>query len=84
MRLELDGSAWRRLIANDHQPQDLDELIELLEINPRTRSAALMFAMERGRKVLEQVASSTAPEATVEIAAADLLVLIRASMARLR
>jgi hypothetical protein len=71
-------------VATDHHPQDLAELMEMLEINPTFRSTALMFALDRGRKVLETVVSSAQPETTVEIAAADLVVLVRAAMARLR
>ena len=66
---------------------ELDEelkLIELLEVNPTVRSTALMFALARSREVLEQVVSSMPPETPITISAADLLVLTRAAMARLR
>jgi hypothetical protein len=82
--LELDGSAWERLVACDHDPGDIAELIELLEVNPTVRSSALMFALRRSQELLEQVACSAPPQTPVPIAAADLLVLTRAAMARLR
>ena len=83
-QLELDGSAWDRLVATNIAPGDLGELIELLEVNPTVRSTALMFALARSREVLEQVVSSMPPETPITISAADLLVLTRAAMARLR
>jgi hypothetical protein len=83
-QLELDGSAWDRLVAANIAPGDLGELIELLEVNPTVRSTALMFALARSRELLEQVASSAPIDAPLTIGAADLIVLTRAAMARLR
>jgi len=82
--IDLDGSAWDRLVASNVAPQDLAELIELLEVNPTVRSTALMFALSRSRELLEQVPSTSPLQATVAVPAADLLVLVRAAMARLR
>ncbi|MEY4359797.1 MAG: hypothetical protein RLZZ631_1283 [Cyanobacteriota bacterium] len=83
-QLELDGSAWDRLVATNIHPQDLAELVELLEINPTVRSTALMFALSRSREVLEQVVSSASVAEPLVIGAGDLIVLTRAAMARLR
>ncbi len=84
LQMALDGSAWARLVGVRQYPADLAELAELLEATPVVRSTALLFALERSRLALEGVISSAPPETPVEITAADLLVLTRAVMTRLR
>jgi hypothetical protein len=84
LQMSLDGSVWDRLVGIRQDPGDMAELIELLEVAPVVRSTALMFALERSRLALEGIVSSAPTETPVEITAADLLVLTRAVMARLR
>ena len=84
LQMELDGSAWDRLVGVNQGPDDLAELAELMEVNPVVRSTAVMFALGRARQTLEQVVSSAPIDTEVPIAAGDLLVLTRAALTRLR
>jgi hypothetical protein len=80
-------SGWDLLVMPDGcnaAPTDLQELVEALAAGPEFRSAALLRAMERFRDALDQLPGHTPIETGVTVAAADLLVLVRALLGRLR
>lgn len=66
------------------EPQDLGDLLQMLASSGELRSAALLRSMERFRDQLDQLPPHAPLDQPVTVAAADLLVLARALMSRLR
>ena len=81
-----EESIWDLLTQPDGcgHPQDLSDLLTALAASPELRSAALLRALERFRDALDQLPGHTPLEQPVTIAAADLMVLVRALLGRLR
>ena len=83
---EGEASIWGLLTQPDGcaQPQDLSDLLTALAVSPELRSAALLRGLERFRDQLDQLPGHTPLEQPVTVAAADLMVLVRALLGRLR
>ena len=84
--LDHEASIWALLTQPDGhgQPQDLSDLLTVLAASPELRSAALLRSMERFRDQLDRLPGRAPLEQPVTIAAADLMVLTRALLGRLR
>lgn len=84
--LDHEASIWALLTQPDGhgQPQDLSDLLTVLAASPELRSAALLRSMERFRDQLDQLPGRAPLDQPVTIAAADLMVLTRALLGRLR
>ena len=84
--LDHEASVWEQLIEPEGhgEPQDLSDLLTVLAASPELRSAALLRSMERFRDQLDQLPGHTPLEQPITIAAADLTVLVRALLGRLR
>jgi len=79
-------SLWALLIQPEGhgEPQDLGDLLQVLASSGEFRSAALLRSMERLRDSLDQLPPHAPLDQPVMVAAADLLVLTRALLSRLR
>ena len=84
--LDHEASIWALLTQPDGhgQPQDLSDLLTVLAASPELRSAALLRSMERFRDQLDRLPGRAPLDQPVTIAAADLMVLTRALLGRLR
>ena len=84
--LDHEASIWALLAQPDghSQPQDLSDLLTVLAASPELRSAALLRSMERFRDQLDQLPGRAPLDQPITIAAADLMVLTRALLGRLR
>lgn len=81
----LAESCWSRLVApQGGQPTTMGELLDQLDVNAESRSAALLQAMKRARLILGRIDTESPVTTKVEIAAADLATLTRLAMTRLR
>ena len=83
---ESEPSAWEAVVDPEMHgsPDDVHALVQRLEESPEARSAALMSSMERARQTLLDHSSSTAIDKPVELPIADLVVMSRALLSRLR
>lgn len=81
-----DTSVWAALTQPEGYgcPQDMGELLAALAASPELRSAALLRSMERLRDVLDQLPTHAPLDHQLTVPAADLLVLVRALLNRLR
>ena len=84
--LDHEASIWALLTQPEGhgEPQDLSDLLTVLAASPELRSAALLRSMERFRDQLDRLPGRAPLEQPVTIAAADLMVLVRALLGRLR
>lgn len=77
-------SAWDVVCNQGVMLAPLREHLEDLEENPALRAAAVLRALERGRDALMQVDENAELDAPVTVLAADLALLLRQLLQRLR
>ena len=81
-----EQSAWELLVEPEGacQPQDLADLVRVLDESPELRSAALLRSLERARDVLERLPGHSPADTPVELYAGDVLSMLRSLLSRLR
>ena len=80
-----DRDCWSALVTPAcAEPQDIGELLELLEASGEARAAAQLQALKRARLILQRVSTDAPTGTRVSLPAADLLVLTRYALQRLR
>ncbi len=75
-------TAWGLLCdgAEDFSPSDLQELKSATDAHAELRSIAMVAAIGRAKVTMGGISPWTAPDAPVEIAAGDLLLLLRSAL----
>ena len=78
----LGETAWGLLCdgVEDFSPSDLQELKSAMDSHAELRSIAMVAAIGRAKVTMGGISPWTAPDAPVEIAAGDLLLLLRSAL----
>ena len=81
----IGDSAWGLIVGDgleQFSPDDLSELVAALDSRPSLESIALVASITRTKLAMEQISTLTAVDQPIEVAAGDLLMLLRTALKR--